>query len=74
MTAQLTATIETSSWSAMTPSTGTTAVCSTATVRTTTLSPITSTSGRFTVVGDGGATEAPDCPVPASCTSTPIVS
>ena len=45
VTAQLTATIDALSWSAMMPSTGTTAVCSTATVSTTTLSPATSSRG-----------------------------
>ncbi len=48
VTAQLTATIEAPSWSAITPSTGTTAVCRTATVSTTTLRPTTSVAGRST--------------------------
>ena len=47
VTAQLTATVDASSWSAMMPSTGTTAVCRTATVRTTTLSPATSAGRRL---------------------------
>ena len=45
VTAQLTATREASSWSAMMPSTGTTAVCRMATVRTTMLSPTISPRG-----------------------------
>ena len=48
VTAQLTATVDASSWSAMMPSTGTTAVCKTATVRTTTLSPATSARAALT--------------------------
>jgi hypothetical protein len=48
VTAQLTATVDEFSWWAMTPSTGTTAVCSTATVRTTTDRPATSSPGRRT--------------------------
>ena len=46
VTAQLTATVETSSCAAMTLRTGTTAVCRIATVNTTTLSPATSSCGR----------------------------
>ena len=46
VTAQSTATVDASSWSAMMPRIGTTAVCRTATVRTTMLRPTTSALGR----------------------------